>query len=204
MNGYNFTERVRRVLQRARDETMALNHEYVATEHLLLALLHGQEGVDEGVADAILDAAGVDRAGMRATVLGLLPPGAPNSAVGPDRAYTNAAKKVLELAMSHARALQHSYVGTEHLLLGLIAEEKGIAAKVLRDAGLTLDGARAEIVRLLGPWPPAPTPQAPAPAGMIERGVSYVVMVEYADGRIAARRFAHPAEAAAYLQRFGT
>jgi ATP-dependent Clp protease ATP-binding subunit ClpA len=78
---------------------------------------------------------------------------------GPDLPYTSRAKKVLELAMTEARELDHSYVGTEHLLLGLLREEKGIAAQVLRDAGLELDAARAETRRLLGAQlPPSPRP----------------------------------------------
>ena len=71
-------------------------------------------------------------------------------AAGPDLPYTSRAKKVLELAMSEARELNHSYVGTEHLLLGLLREEKGIAAQVLTDAGVNLEPARAETLRLLG------------------------------------------------------
>jgi ATP-dependent Clp protease ATP-binding subunit ClpC len=205
MNGYNFTERSRRVLQQARNETVALNHDYVGPEHILLALLQEEEGVGKGVADAILDDAGVDRHAMRATVLSVLAPGRPNPALGPDRAFTNPAKKVLELAMSQARALQHSYVGTEHLLLALIAEEKGIPARVLREAGLAWERVRADVVRLLGTALTAgPAAPVAAPPGLTERGVSYVVLVEYADGRLAAHRFSRPADAAAYLQRFAT
>src|SRR5438034_1898038 len=72
------------------------------------------------------------------------------AATGPDLPYTSRAKKVLELAMSEARDLTHNYVGTEHLLLGLLREEKGIAAQVLSDAGINLDAARTETLRLLG------------------------------------------------------
>src|SRR5437660_9723324 len=72
------------------------------------------------------------------------------AATGPDLPYTSRAKKVLELAMGEARDLSHSYVGTEHLLLGLLREEKGIAAQVLTDAGVNLDAARAETLRILG------------------------------------------------------
>src|SRR4030095_5663708 len=72
------------------------------------------------------------------------------AAAGPDLPYTSRAKKVLELAMTEARELNHSYVGTEHLLLGLLREEKGIAAQVLTDAGVNLEQSRAETLRLLG------------------------------------------------------
>src|ERR671920_488720 len=79
---------------------------------------------------------------------------------GPDLPYTSRAKKVLELAMSEARELNHSYVGTEHLLLGLLREEKGIAAQVLTDIGVNLDTARAETLRLLGSEMPQGQAQA--------------------------------------------
>src|SRR5581483_7632088 len=83
------------------------------------------------------------------------------AAAWPDLPYTSRAKKVLELAMSEARELNHSYVGTEHLLLGLLREEKGIAAQVLTDAGVNLEQARAETLRLLG----SEMPSGPAPGG---------------------------------------
>src|ERR687896_1226384 len=107
MNGYNFTDRVRKVLQIAREDI--------------------QQKIEETV-----------KKGKAA------------AAAGPDLPYTSRAKKVLELAMSEARELNHSYVGTEHLLLGLLREEKGIAAQVLTDIGVNLDAARTETLRLLG------------------------------------------------------
>src|SRR5207237_6645437 len=84
---------------------------------------------------------------------------------GPDLPYTSRAKKVLELAMSEARELNHSYVGTEHLLLGLLREEKGIAAQVLTDAGVNLEAARAETLRILGTETPNQQGGAQASAG---------------------------------------
>src|SRR5580765_1328269 len=147
MNGYNVTERVRKVLAMAREEAEKLHHEYVGTEHLLLALL--REG--EGVAATVLTNIGADLTRMRDQILSTVRAGrASAGTTGPDLPYTSRAKKVLELAMSEARELHHSYVGTEHLLLGLIGEEKGIAAQVLIDNGCTLDQARAETLRLLG------------------------------------------------------
>ena len=86
------------------------------------------------------------------------------AATGPDLPYTSRAKKVLELAMTEARELNHSYVGTEHLLLGLLREEKGIAAQVLTDAGVNLEQSRAETLRLLGSDMPPSAPAAPAAA----------------------------------------
>ncbi len=151
MNGYNFTDRVRKVLQMAREEAARLHHEYVGTEHILLGLI--REG--EGVAAAVLTNLNVDLDEIQQKIEETVKKGKAPAAAGPDLPYTSRAKKVLELAMSEARELNHSYVGTEHLLLGLLREEKGIAAQVLTDAGVNLEQARAETLRLLGSDMPA-------------------------------------------------
>ncbi len=124
MNGYNFTDRVRKVLQMAREEAMRLQHEYVGTEHILLGLLH--EG--EGVAAAALTNLNVDFEAVAANVNETVKKGN-NEVRSPDLPYTSRAKKILELSMSQARELNHTYVGTEHLLLGVLREKKGIAAQ---------------------------------------------------------------------------
>jgi ATP-dependent Clp protease ATP-binding subunit ClpC len=157
MNGYNFTDRVRKVLQMAREEAARLHHEYVGTEHILLGLI--REG--EGVAAAVLTNLSVDLDDIQQKIEETVKKGKAAAAAGPDLPYTSRAKKVLELAMTEARELNHSYVGTEHLLLGLLREEKGIAAQVLNDAGVTLEQARAETLRLLG----SDMPQAAAAGG---------------------------------------
>jgi len=149
MNGYNFTERVRKVLAMAREEAARLHHEYVGTEHILLGLI--REG--EGVAAAVLQNLNVDLDEIQQKIEETVKKGKAAQATGPDLPYTSRAKKVLELAMGEARELNHSYVGTEHLLLGLLREEKGIAAQVLTEAGVTLDAARTETLRLLGTDP---------------------------------------------------
>ena len=146
MNGYNFTDRVRRVLQKSREEAARLHHEYVGTEHILLGLV--REG--EGVATAVLTNLGVDLDNIRNAVEKAVKPGEPSAAAGPDLPYTSRAKKVLELAMNEAREMDHSFVGTEHLLLGVMREERGIGAQVLFDFGVNLELARAESLRLLG------------------------------------------------------
>jgi len=142
---YNFTDRVRKVLAMAREEAIRLQHDYVGTEHILLGLI--REG--KGVAAAALENLTADldelsrlieenvRRGKSASTIGELP-------------YTSRAKKVLEYAMAEARELNHSYVGTEHLLLGLLREEKGLAAKVLGELGIGLKEARSETLKLLG------------------------------------------------------
>ncbi len=145
MNGYNFTDRVRKVLQMAREEAARLRHEHVGTEHILLAIV--EEG--EGVASAVLTNLDVDLEEVERRVEAAVKPGA-DRRTGPDLPYTSRAKKVLELAMSEARELNHAYVGTEHLFLGLLREEKGIAAQVLAELGVTLDAARVETARLVG------------------------------------------------------
>jgi ATP-dependent Clp protease ATP-binding subunit ClpC len=146
MNGYNFTERVRKVLAMAREEAARLHHEYVGTEHILLGLI--REG--EGVAATVLQNLNVELDEIQQKIEETVKKGKAAQATGPDLPYTSRAKKVLELAMSEARELGHSYVGTEHLLLGLLREEKGIAAQVLTDAGVNLDAARTETLRILG------------------------------------------------------
>jgi ATP-dependent Clp protease ATP-binding subunit ClpC len=160
MNGYNFTDRVRKVLQMAREEAARLHHEYVGTEHILLGLI--REG--EGVAAAVLTNLNVDLEEIQQKIEETVKKGKAASAPGPDLPYTSRAKKVLELAMTEARELNHSYVGTEHLLLGLLREEKGIAAQVLSDAGVTLEQSRAETLRLLGSDMPAQSAGGPTPS----------------------------------------
>lgn len=150
MKGYNFTERVRKVLAMARDEAMRRRHEYVGTEHILLGLLLE----NEGVAAAVLQSFRVNAGEMRRQIDAVIKQGTARSGVG-ELPYTSRAKKVLELAMAEAVDLKHSYVGTEHLFLGLLKEEKGIAAQVLGDAGVTVEAARAETLRILGTEPAA-------------------------------------------------
>ncbi len=150
MNGYNFTDRVRSVLQLAREEAARLHHEYVGTEHILLGLI--REG--EGVAAVVLINLNVDLEEISREISRRIEEtvkkGAAAGSAGPDLPYTSRAKKILEFSMSEARELNHRYVGTEHLLLGVLREEKGIGAQVLTDAGVTLETARSEVLRVLG------------------------------------------------------
>ncbi len=142
---YNFTDRVRKVLAMAREEAIRLQHDYVGTEHILLGLI--REG--EGVAAAVLMKLTVDLDAIHEEVDESVRKGKATIALG-ELPYTSRAKKVLEFAMAEAREMSHSYVGTEHLLLGLLREEKGIAAQVLNSLGVTLEGARAETLKILG------------------------------------------------------
>jgi ATP-dependent Clp protease ATP-binding subunit ClpA len=148
--GYSFTERVRKVLALAREEASELQHEYVGTEHILLAVV--REG--DNVASAVISNFGVNGRDLRSRVKNIVR-SAPadhgqRGSRGPDLPYSSRAKKTLELAMSESRGLHHNYVGTEHLLLGLLHEGKGVAAQVLNDVGITLEPAREETIRVLG------------------------------------------------------
>ena len=162
MNGYNFTDRVRKVLQLAREEAHRLGHEYVGTEHILLAII--REG--EGVAQAVLTNLNVDLEEISRRIEETVKKGKAAVPARPDLPYTSRAKKVLEFSMSEARELNDKYVGTEHLLLGVLREEKGIGALVLTEAGVTLEAARSEVVRMLRtemPEASATTPPATPP-----------------------------------------
>ena len=142
---YNFTERVRKVLSMARQEAIRLQHDYVGTEHILLGLI--SEG--EGVAAHVLGNLSVDLDRVHERVEESVRKGKATIALG-ELPYTSPARNVLEFAMSEAHELNHSYVGTEHLLLGLLRESKGIAAQVLNSLGVSIDEARAETQKVLG------------------------------------------------------
>jgi ATP-dependent Clp protease ATP-binding subunit ClpC len=157
---YNFTDRVRKVLAMAREEAIRLQHDYVGTEHILLGLI--REG--EGVAAAVLNNLAVDLEQVQEKVEESVRRGKATIALG-ELPYTSRAKKVLEFAMAEARELNHSYVGTEHLLLGLLREEKGIAAEVLGQLGVSLEDARRETLKLLGSEPSTATPTASGSIG---------------------------------------
>jgi ATP-dependent Clp protease ATP-binding subunit ClpC len=198
MKGYNFTERMRKCLAMAREEAAALYHPYVGTEHILLGMI--AEG--EGVATTALVNLSVKPEQLRDRMLATLERG--RTPIRTDQPYTTRAKKVLELSMSHARELHHSYVGTEHLLLGLLSEEKGIAAEVLIDAGLSVDRVREEVVRILGTDTSNFAPADQAPLLRAERGPApseIVVELHFADGSVSRQSCRSRHEAMQYLMR---
>jgi ATP-dependent Clp protease ATP-binding subunit ClpC len=143
MNG-KFTQRAQKVIAYAQEEARRLNHNVVGTEHLLLGLI--REG--EGVAARALDNLGIDVNKVRSQVESMIGVG-PFIIQGPI-GYTPRAKRVMELAMDESRKLGHNYVGTEHILLGLIREGEGVAAQVLINLGISLDRAQKEVLNLLG------------------------------------------------------
>lgn len=198
MRGYNFTERVRKALEMAREEASRLRHEYIGTEHILLGLL--REG--EGVASAVLQNLNIDLDDVVEEVERAVKKGISAQVTGPDLPYTSRAKKMLEYAMAEAHELGHNYVGTEHLLLGLIREERGIAAQVLAKLGARLDAVRAETLRLLGTeirggrHPASRTGARPG-----HRPIGVTVQVDYEGGNWSEDHFQRVDDAIAFLRK---
>ena len=140
-----FTDRARKVMQLANQEAQRFNHEYIGTEHILLGLVkegsgvaaHGLKNLDVDLRKIRLEVEKIVQSGPDMVTMGKLP-------------QTPRAKKVIEYAMEEARNLNHNYVGTEHLLLGLLREQEGVAAQVLMNLGLKLEDVREEVLNLLG------------------------------------------------------
>lgn len=140
-----FTQRAQKAILLAQQEAKRLNHDYLGTEHILLGLI----ALGEGVAAQVLQDLGIDLKKVRREVEKMVGTGDNILLVG-EVPFTPRAKKVLELAVQEAQDMGHNYVGTEHLLLGLIREEEGVAAKVLEGLGASLELVRGQIVNLLG------------------------------------------------------
>ena len=138
-----FTARARKVLTLAQEEAQRLQHNYIGTEHLLLGLV--REG--EGVAAKVLTTLDVDLDVARDRVEAII--GRGKRVVRGEIRLTPRAKKVIELAVDEAKRLNHDYIGTEHLLLGLLREGSGIGAGVLEDLGVSLNKARYEVMRII-------------------------------------------------------
>jgi ATP-dependent Clp protease ATP-binding subunit ClpA len=138
-----FTDRARRVIVLAQEEARMLNHNYIGTEHLLLGLIH--EG--EGVAARALESLGISLEDVRQNVVEMIGQGqqAPPGHIP----FTPRAKKVLELSLRESQQLGHEYIGTEHILLGLIREGEGVAAQVLVKLGADLNRVRQQVLQLL-------------------------------------------------------
>jgi ATP-dependent Clp protease ATP-binding subunit ClpC len=155
-----FTDRARKVMALANQEAQRFNHEYVGTEHILLGLV--KEG--QGVAANVLHNLGIDLKKIRLEVEKIVKSG-PDMVTMGKLPQTPRAKKVIEFAIEEARSLGHNYVGTEHLLLGLLREHDGVAAQVLMNLGLKLDDVRAEVLNILGAGAEAGEEQAERPGG---------------------------------------
>jgi len=138
-----FTDRARRVVVEGQDEARTLNHNYIGTEHILLGLIH--EG--EGVGAKALESLGISLDTVRQQVQEIIGQG--QHASSGHIPFTPRAKKVLELALAESKALGHHYIGTEHILLGLIREGDGVAAQVLVKLGADLNRVRQQVIQLL-------------------------------------------------------
>ena len=154
-----FSDRARRVVVAAQEEARALGHDYLGTEHLLLGLIH--EG--GGVAAKALEGLGIGADGLRERVVGIV--GTGQHTMAAHIPFTPEAKQVLRLSLREALRFGHNYIGTEHVLLGLIQEQDGVAAQVLADAGADLQRVRAEVVRLLAEYQRRAGPEADGSQG---------------------------------------
>jgi ATP-dependent Clp protease ATP-binding subunit ClpC len=151
-----FTDRARRVVVLAQNEARDLGHNYIGTEHILLALI--DEG--EGVAAKVLEAQGIDQDATRQRVEEII--GRGQGASEGHIPFTPRAKKVLELSLREALQLGHNYIGTEHILLGVLSEGEGVGAQVLVGFGADLDGIREQVFQILD----GRQPEGPAPADL--------------------------------------
>ena len=174
-----FSDGARRVLTFAQDEAQRFGHNYIGTEHLLLALVREEEGV----AAHVLIGLGIELGKVRTAVEFIIGRG-DRPATG-EVGLTPRAKRVIELAIDEARRLGHDYIGTEHLLLGLLREGEGVAAGVLESMGVNLDKVRREVIRVLTEGPaPARVPAAPVAHTFVETDDSPLDRV-LAIGRVA-------------------
>jgi ATP-dependent Clp protease ATP-binding subunit ClpC len=159
-----FTDRARKVMALANQEAQRFNHEYIGTEHILLGLV--KEG--SGVGANVLKNLDVDLRKVRLEVEKLVKAGPEMVTMG-KLPQTPRAKKVIEYAIEEARNLNHNYVGTEHLLLGLLREHDGVAAQVLMNLGLKLEEVREEVLNLLGAGIESEGRNGPPPGGSARR-----------------------------------
>jgi ATP-dependent Clp protease ATP-binding subunit ClpC len=197
MNGYNFTRRVRRALQAAREEANALGNAFVGPEHMLLGLI--REG--DGTAIAVLAACTIDLAHLKSDLQGIMRGrGDTSKDIGPDLPYTAYAKRALELAMHAARELHHGHVGTEHLLLGLLADEQSDASRLLRAAGATSEVVRAHVLRLGMDEDNAP----PRERADRHPQPSITVLLDYGGERVIAKKFSSSDDARRFFEELST
>src|ERR687889_419141 len=164
-----FTDRARRVVVLAQEEARLLNHNYIGTEHILLGLIH--EG--EGVAAKALESLGISLEAVRSQVEEIIGQG--GSSPSGHIPFTPRAKKVLELSLREALQLGHNYIGTEHILLGLIREGEGVAAQVLVKLGADLNRVRQQVIQLLSGYQGKEPAAAGAAAGEAAPSTSLVL-----------------------------
>ena len=149
-----YTSRARSSVARAREEALEMGHSYVGTEHLLLGILADRGALSVKVVEAL----GVPAVELRDAVVEAAGPRSPYNPSAGEPPFTPRARRVLDLTRGESLRLGHNYIGTEHLLLALVAEEEGIAGRVLREHGVDMDRARAEVVRALTAYVAAKQP----------------------------------------------
>ncbi len=161
-----FTDRARRVVVLAQEESRMLNHNYIGTEHILLGLVHESEGV----AALALETLDISIEAVRRQVEQII--GRGQAAATGHIPFTPRAKKVLELSLREALQLGHNYIGTEHMLLGLIREGEGVAAQVLKKLGADLSRVRQTVIQLLSGYPVTASEEMPTTGWIPESGPS--------------------------------
>jgi len=198
LSGYDFTSRVRGALIKAREEAQRRNHEFVGTEHLFIGLIAEEDAL---VMD-VLDNLGVNPMAVQQAVEQRITDGRPGRAKDiSDLPYTPRARVVLDQAIATAHEFGDGYVGTQHLLLGLMRERHGIAAQELTAAGLTEPRLRREIVRLLqGEGVAAMLDDVTTEATDTQVPLSIAVEVRYEDGTLAKKVFASKDAAIGFLR----
>lgn len=153
-----FTERARQAVILAEEEARTLEHGYIGTEHILLGLLREENGL----AARVLRSLDISLERSRDTLLQITPQG--EDVLPLKLPFTPRSKKVLELALREALSLEHNYVGTEHILLGLVREHEGLAVRILTDSGAPAEKVRNEVIRMLTMPPGGPRPSVTAPS----------------------------------------
>jgi ATP-dependent Clp protease ATP-binding subunit ClpC len=195
--GYDFTNRLRGALIKAREEAQLRSHEQVGTEHLLLGLL----AEDDTLVMDVLENLGVQGPDLQNAIEERLVDGKPNSrGRATDLPYTPRARVVLDQAIATAHEFGDGYVGTQHLLLGLMLEKHGIAAQTLTAAGLSEPQLRREVVRLLQGEGVAALIEVPEMNSDLQVPLSIAVEVHYGDGSTAKKIFTSKDEAIGFLR----
>jgi ATP-dependent Clp protease ATP-binding subunit ClpC len=195
--GYDFTTRVRGALIKAREEARRRNHEYVGTEHLLLGLLMEEDTL---VMD-VLENLGANPMALQQGIESIVTDGRPGGRHIADLPYTPRARVVLDQSIAVAHEFGDGYVGTQHLLLGLIREKQGIGAQSLTAFGLTEPRMRREVVRLLqGEGVAALLDEVPSASTDSQVPLSIAVEVRYEDGTLAKKVFASKDAAIGFLR----
>ena len=197
MSGYDFNTRLRGALIKAREDARRRNHEYVGTEHLLLGLLAEEDTLVVDVLEK-LDVRPID---LQVAVEHMITDGRPSGRMQtPDLPYTPRARVALDQAISAAHEFGDGYVGTQHLLLGLIREKQGVAARAMTTVGLTEVELLREIVRLLQGEAVAAMIDAPKSQSDTQVPLSIAVEVHYGDGSMAKKVFSSKDEAIGFLR----